>query len=870
MLKKFLILLGCLWVLPSIVSASISRMAIDPQDNGATIKLVMDRPLPLKTTSESDEVFIVEGFNLSDWATDKQGPGQGSVKEYYIEDYSSGSAELVIRTKPGLKIQDAQVVPKGSAYHYEISLVAGDAPPAVESRGVPLMIDKVQVGQKGEATRLAIHLNRAANFNFSVNEKGTEIMIKPDERMRWEAQTTMEYASGLFKGYDLIDEGSTMALKVKTMPGTKVGSASIQDANSSTPKYIVDLVPDTMSNVSGNTLFDPQGGPAPIAGWQASPADFGAGVVPQAADTGLIQSMDILTQNDDTVIKFVTKEPLNLDVTENEYTNQVIVHLPKVNWTNVNALDRNGGLIDSYKVDQSSVDGTNLILNVKKGTHVIGKKTVSGGNMQAHRFIIHMNQNEHKVPEWLVSASTEQQANEEDNKNDLETIPMLYRGGVSPQANIAQGAYAGWNLTFFGSEDKQEGSNTTGGATRKLFSGVTGLGGQGYVGYGLHLMDQFYFGGELSVGYYWDKQTRTYKTTSSYESDCKLGMNWGGSFRIGKYISPTALLYARLGAQSTDFWFKGSKDSTGDVIFPGTYSRRNRTGFLYGVGLDTAYNDYTSMRFELSQVNYQPFKYNTTNTAGVSNDIKHRFVLNQLSIGMTHHFKPMAGPATSSIYDESVVRGIYGGVLFAMNNMYTKRDFKNTSIAPASNYYGGSSNADPVWGFYAGYGKAQGRFYYAGEVDVSLSESVTKETVNFAAGQTESYIDTLKWRWGTVARVGYIFNSGVMGYGKLGFVSGKFHRSNKNTVPAGTAKFAAEKNYKKMLTGIRTGAGLEVTVNNVLGVRGDWTLDYYPKVNIKGTTGQTEKQTIIDNRFGIGLTVYLSDMLSSMGLGTNL
>jgi hypothetical protein len=866
-LKKFFIALVCLWSFAQDGWASIKQIAFAPSDGGATVRLVMDRPFPLKISPESDEVFVVEGFNLNDWSIDKQGPGQGIVKEYYIEDYSSGSAELIIRTKPGFKIQDAQLNPRGSHYVYEMSFVSGDLPTPTESRGAPLMVDKVQVGQKGSATRLVMHLNRSANFNFSANSQGTEIMILPDELMRWEAQTTMDYTLGFFKGYELLDQGATMALKIKTMPGTKVGSASIQDANSSSPKYVVDLVPDTISNVGDSSMFDMQGGPAPIPGWQATPADFGAGSVPQAADTGLVQSMDILTQNDDTVVKFVTKDPLNLDVTENEYTSQVIIHLPKVNWTNVNALDRSGGLIESYKIDQSSIDGTNLILNVKKGTHVIGKKTVSGGNNQAHRFIIHLNQNEHKIPEWLVSATSMYHEKEEDNKDDLETMPMLYRGGASPTASIGQGPYAGWNLTFFGSEDKLESSNIATDASQKLFSGVTGIGGEGYVGYGMHIMDSVYLGGELSLGYYLNKQTRTYKDGDSHESTAKLGMNWGGSVRIGGYVSPTALLYMRLGAQSTDFWFKGSKESTGDVIFPGSYSKRNRTGFLYGVGLDTVFNDYTSMRFEVSQVNYQPFKYSAKNPAGQQNNVKHRFVLNQVSVGMTHHFNPMSGPAASPIYDESVVRGVYGGVLFALNNMHAKRDFKNDN----TNYYSGSANTDPVWGFYTGYGKSHGRFYYAGEVDVSLSESVTKETLNFSATHSESFTDTLKWRWGAVGRLGYIFNHGVMGYVKLGLASGKFQRSHKNTIPAGsTTKFAAEKKYKKLLTGIRTGAGLEVTVNNVLGIRGDWTLDYYPKVVIKGDRGGTEKQKIIDNRFGVGLTIYLSDMLSSMGLGTNL
>ena len=860
--------------------ASIQRIAMRANDNGTLLSLVMDKPLSLKTVSESDEVFIIDGFSLNDWAGDKKGEGQGDIKEYYIEDYSSGSAELVVRTNPGFRIASATMVPKGSNYHYEVLLSQGDGPPPSNGNRGSLVVDKVQVGQSGQATRLVIYLNRSANFAFSTNATGTETLITPDERMRWEAQTTMKLSSGLFKSYELLEQEDRMVFKIKTMPGTKVGNASIQDANSSNPKYVVDLMPDTISNASENGLFDPQSNNPPplgIPGWEASPADMPGGSpiaqAPRSNETGLIQSMDILTQNDDTIIKFVTKEPLNLDVTENEYTNQVIIHLPKIDWINVNALDKNGGLIDGYKIDQSSLDGTNLILNVRKGTHVIGKKTVSGGDNQAHRFIVHLNQNEHKLPEWLMDATTEALSYEAGEKEELETTQMVYRGGIAPRASIGQGPYAGWNLNFFGSEDKQEATNTTGGATRKLFSGVTGAGFDGYVGFGLELPSALYLGGELMLGHYFNKQTRSYKNTPlSANSSLGIGMTWGGSVRVGGYVSPMALLYARLGAVGTDFWFRGSKSSTGDVIFPGDYSKRNRTGFLYGVGIDAAYNDYTSVRFELNQVTYQTFKYNAKNTAGVVNDTKHRFILNQFSLGMTHHFSPLSGPAAAPIYDDSVVRGLYGGVLFALNNMYSKRDFTNKSGVNNINYYGGSSNSDPVWGFYVGYARAKGRFYYAGEADISLSESVTKERIDFAPNNYESFEDSLKWRWGAVGRFGYIVNHGVVGYAKLGLAAGKFSRSFDNSpgAPGTPTRFAAGRKFDKYILGIRTGGGLEITVNRALGVRGDWTLDYYPKVDIRSTVESKaiEKQTILDNRFGIGLTVYLSEALSSIGLGT--
>lgn len=864
MLKRLFILLVLLLLPLAKAWASIQRIKMEQQNGSTMLKLLLDRPIPLKNTKESDGLFVIEGFEQKDWKPDKKGSGQGGIKKYYVEEYSNGEAELVVQTEPGMIISNFQMVPRGSYYVYEVMFSKGAAPLLPSSSdSTPFMVKRVQVGQKDAATRLVIYLNRSANFNISPNNTGTELLLVPDSFMEWDAQTTLDHATGVFQGYELVQQFNRPALKIKTIPGTKVGNASIQGADNADPKYVIDLVPDTISAVGGDQLFDATGQ------GQINRNDAAMKV---AGDTGLIRSMDILTESDDTIIKLVTTEPLNLDVTENEYTHQVIVHLPKTNWMNVNVLDKNGGLVNSYKIDQSSADGTNLVLNVSDGTHVIGKKTMAGGKNQANRFVIYLNKNEKKLPTWLVDATTQHMEYEDEHRGEAELERVAYRGGVTPHASIGQGPYAGWNLTFFGSEDKQEQNNTTGMASSKIPVGSTGIEGELYVGLGTGFLDKFYLGGELMAGYYFNKQTRTFRGTGEgYSSNSmNMGMTWGGSVRIGGYVAPMALAYARFGVVSTDFWFNGSPSANGTVTYPTTYSRRNRSGFLYGAGLDTAYDDYTSLRFEVNQTTYQAFDHNAKNTANVLNNIKHRFILNQVSIGMTHHFRPMSGPAVSPVYEESVVRGLYGGVIFALNNTYAKRNVTNTITATKTEYYEGTANSDPLWGFYTGYGRARGRFYYAGEIDVALSQSVTKETVNWG-GTTESFVDTLKWRWGAVGRFGYILNHGVMGYMKLGFASTKFTRSNNNTgVAVGSGQIAPVKEYKKFLLGIRSGLGLEVTVNNAFGVRSDWTVDYYPKVNISDPALGREKQSIIDNRFGIGLTVYLNEALASMGLGTHL
>ena len=853
--------------------AGVRGIQVTEDGSNTRVRLTLDRPIPLKTSAESSEIFIVEGFSKADWNADEKGSGEGDVKEYYVEEYSSGSGELVIRTTPGARLKEANMAPADEVYHYDVIFESGDGPAMPSSGRGMLIVNKVQVGRKGDATRMVFYLNRPGNFHFNVNASGSQAMIIPDERMRWEAQTTMSHPTGLFKGYELIDRGDQMGIKISMVDGTKIGQGTIQDATSPEPKYVIDLMPDTVSDVSQKRLFDKE--VSPEMGWGMNAWGTAPAVVPswkpdpgsgEKKDTGLVRSMDILTQNDDTIIKFVTKEPLNFDVTENDYTNQVIVHLPKISWMDVDALDKNGGLIDSYKVDQSSPGGTNLVLSVRKGTHVIGKKTVSGGDDQVHRFIIHLNQNENKTPEWLVEATTEKLTYEEDDREEVETTQVVYRGGVTPNASIGQGMFAGWNAVYMGGEGKISGGNSAG-ASRRLYAGSTGIAGEGYVGFGQELVNGLYVSGDIFAGHYLMKQTRTFKNGNQYDGEMKIGFNWGMSMRVGSYVSPMALLYGRLGVVSTDFWFKGTDSSPGNVIFPGDYSKRNRTGFLYGVGIDTAYNDYTSIRFEANQLTYQSFMCKSD--LG-NNNVKYRFILNQFAVGMTHHFRPMSGPSAVPIYEDSVVRGLYGGGSFSLNNVYARRDFKNTTGGADIKYHGSSGNSDPVWGFYGGYGHADGRFYYAGEAQVTMNESVIQEQLTHpgGGGQYENFRDSLKWRWGVVGRLGYILNHGVMGYGKLGFVSSKFTRSYDFT--AGSPhQFAAAVKKNKNLLGMRLGGGLEVAVNRVIGIRGDWTLDYYPKVSLQSPTeaGAKETQAIIDNRFGIGLTVYLSDALAKMGLG---
>lgn len=871
LLKHVLLLLVCLLTNINSCWAIISGISFSQKSQTVmAVSVTTNKPINFQVTPESDEIVVLGGFRASDWKAPMEGPGQGFVIDYFVEEYEDGSAELVLHTKPGSRVQGGKFNMNGSVPQYDI-LIEGPSGPPMRVQGIPV-VSNVQVGKKGPYTRVVFGMNEAIDFEIKYNEAGDKIAFTPKRRIKWTAPTSDKKRLGSFGGYYLVDLGNKIGIIFVVRPGTKVGRGMVLNAQSDAPKYVVDLAPDNMASMKDHLFDDGMGQqgqqrqqPSLNNAWGNGEERFGSS---QVTRSQAVQSMNILTQNNDTIVNFSTKEPLEFDITENDHTNQVIVHLPKVDWAGVESMDKNGGLINNYKVDQSDPNTTNIIFNVQKGTSVIGRKVSSGGVGQNSRFIIHLNQNENKSPDWLVDDSVKSLPYDEAHKEEVQASQVVYGGGVSEHASIGDGFYGGIQVSYFGAEQKNNSSNTVP-DTRTLRSGLTGVTGQFIVGLGRKI-NQFYAGGELFAGYMGAKQVHELKDGGSkYTSEVLPGFTWGAAVRVGQYVSPAALLYGRLGVMSTDFYFRAPDSATGAVIFPDKYAKRNRTGFMYMVGLDTAIDDRTSARFEVGQVNYQVFGHKT-NVGGNNNSIEHRFIMNQLSLALITHLSPMMGPSAITLYEDSVVPGLYVGGTFNFHNTVEKREVTGLtstgSGGTATNLYTASGNTDPVWGVYAGFSRTNNRFAYAGEAQVSLNDAIMEESINRNTGGLESYRDKLQWTSGLVGKVGWILNHGVTAWAKFGGVMSRFSRTPRTT---GTGRyFAASSAHKKNIFGLRTGADLEVAVNRMLGIRGTWTMDYYPKFTIKDATNANVKEdvSIIDNRFGIGLTVYLGDTLASTGL----
>jgi hypothetical protein len=867
LLKHVLLLLICLLTNVNSCWAIISGISFSQKDQNTTnVSVVTNEPINFQVTPESDEIVVLGGFRFSDWKAPLEGNAQGAVVDYFVEEYEDGSAELVLHTKPGARVLGGKFNMNGSVPQYDI-LIEGPTGTPLQGEGIAVVSD-VQVGKKGPYTRVVFGMNDSVDFDVKYNEEGDKIAFTPKTRVKWAAPTSDKKQLGSFGGYYLVDLGNKIGVILVVRPGTKVARGMVINAQTPAPKYVIDLAPASMASME-NQLFDDglnQGDQNNLNNsWGAVGGENNFSQTKQNQD---VQSMNIFTQNDDTIINFSTKSAIEFDVTENEYTNQVTVHLPKTDWTAVEAMDKSGGLIEGYKIDQSDPKTTNITFNVQKGTNVIGSKVSSGGEGQNSRFVIHLNQNENKSPDWLVDDSIDSLPYDEAHKEEVQTSQIVYRGGVSEHASVGDGFYGGLQASYFGAEQKNNSSNTSP-DSRSLRSGLTGVTGHVVFGLGKKI-NRFYGGGEIFVGYMGAKQVHELQADGRKDtSEVVPGFTWGAAARVGHYISAVGLLYARLGILSTDFYFRSKDTARGALIFPDSYAKRNRTGFLYAVGLEAALNDRMSVRFETGQINYQVFGHKT-NLGGLNNSIEHRFIMNQLSLGIMAHLNPMTGPSAITLFEDSFVEGFYIGGSFSFHNTTEKRELDGLTTIGGSGtstkFYTASGNTDPVWGMFAGFSNSANRFAYAGEAQVSLTDAIIEESISRDGSGFESYRDKLQWTWGLVGKAGWILNHGVTAWAKLGAVTSRFKRTPRTT---GDGRyFAASKAFKKNIFGLRTGADLEVSINRMLGIRGSWTFDYYPSFIIKDSSNNIikEKVSVMDNRFGIGLTVYLNDTLKSAGL----
>ncbi|MEI8321301.1 MAG: outer membrane beta-barrel protein [Alphaproteobacteria bacterium] len=846
-MKKILFLLLVFFLVPWYAyGLRVTALAINndtPDKPFVTIHL--DSPQDLKVENIDSETFVVHFPVQTQWSQKKSDIFGGLIKSFTYVPYGDGTGDLVFKVSDTLKLDQFGLLKN---QNFGISFQRALQPEKVIFEN-PLVINNIRVGQKGGNTRVVLDMNRVVDFVLKENPTGTKIILIPNEKPQWKPKMSIDQPVGRFKKYTVYDNGNETSIELSVVTDTKVLQIFLVDQKTPNPKLVLDLGSDPgiqildTQTINKDAIHEKEG---------IFTEDLTAAKEAAEGQKGLVKKMDIISQGDDTILRLESDSKKEYKVVENTYLNQVVIHLPKTDWKDVMVPKKKGGLIQDYTVDQSDPVETKLVLSVQKGTSVIGKKVFSSEGTTP-RFIIYLNQNATKTPEWLVEETTEKTSYRDRDLEAIESTRLTHRGGISPYMSVGEGFYVGVQLDQLATQTSSHSTMNGTTSTRQLSGDNFGGGGHAYLGYGL-VQGRFYEGLELRAGGYGVEEKTSYTTTAGniYNSTSAINFSWDASLRLGGYISPTTLLYGRIGAAATNFSYDEQSTTGGAFIFPGIYSANSRTGFVFGVGVESALTDQLSLRLEGTQINYQPFQYNSS-TGLIKKD---RNILNQVSLGVSYKPSPMAGPSLESEFEDSIQTGFYFGFDTGIGNMMNVRELDGKG---SIKYKGQSGSTEPLWGIFTGYSYNIGRFFLSGEFQGNLNSIQIQETfVSTGPVTTETYSNKLKNVWALTARPGYIFNHGTMGYGRLGLMGGSLvHKASFSS--STSRQFTSGPNSTTYVWGVRAGGGLEVFMNPNVSLRADYTIDYVPHLVFKDPTvgGVEEKVSIINNQFKIGLAYTL-------------
>src|SRR3989344_5670621 len=846
----------------------VEDMKIIDHQGTPTLSFTFDEAFSLEPDQEDDETLLIEFPEDTQWTPPLSKESNLGLSYTYVP-YQDGAGDLVIkkykRLVTGKLVQnqhnqyslsfyaqpDSQNPPLPPEAPIPQNPVA-EAPmnPSPAPVNGPLTIKGIRAGFKNQNTRLVLDLSRQTKFIIKENDDFSTIYILPTEITQWVPAPSSSESFGFFKGYKLITMNKDVGIEVSVQKGTRIVQASIIGEKTPDPKLVIDLahqsfVP-TVNTISNSNKVNETYTSMKTQNNALLNRGDSFSVFPE---NDLVKSMNILVQNNDTIIRLMTTEVKNFDVQENKTTNEVSIHLPKMIWDNANVTEQKAGLVEGFKLDQTDPEHTSLIFKVDKGTSVIGKK--SFGTKGNGRFVVYLNQKEKKTPTWLIDASASELSYDDLEKEEGEVSRLVYRGGIAPYTNVGDGFYVGLKAASLAGQTASHSTYST--FTNDLSTSNFGGGIHLLAGYGIDI-NKIYAGAEFNVGIYGaDSKTSYTVSGASTDSSAEIRTTWGIIGRLGYYVSPSSLLYARLGANSSNFSYSSS-GGTGEIIFPTSYQRTNRTGFLYGLGLESALNDRLSVRVEGAQVTYQPFYYKSG-----TDYKKDRPLLNEINLGIGYKLNPMSGPAMGDIYEESVGTGFYFGADSGLSTFVNHRNVTGVNGSSATTTYDGEgSTVDPAWGLFVGYSDHQDKFFMAGELHLDLTKPIISESILNGGTTTESYSNKLQWLWALTARPGHIFNHGTIGYGRISMIGGSFSHSSQHS---GTQhSFTAGGSEKVYGIGIRVGAGLETFITRHLALRSDYILDYIPGLKIKDQSNGnvTEKINLINNEFKLGLSWYLN------------
>ena len=515
--------LGVILLTLQATALTVQKAEITELDGASVLNLVFDEPFQVEPDTEDSETILVEFPENTNWEPASSKSSTLGLSYNYIS-YEDGSGDLVIKKDPRLKMG---AVDQQAMNHYQISFFSKTINPSpiarpetnqiptkidkpVQSSG-PLAITKLRVGSKNNQTRFVMDLSKQTKFIVKENPDFTKFYITPAESVKWFPALSSNQQFGLFKGYQIVKIGADISVEVSVEKGSRVSRAQILGINEGRPKLVIDI--------------RPKGAPIPkpdTARFLKKEKDHQD---PQThiTEKSPVTSLEILSNADNTILRLGTQNVENFEVRDNKTTNEVTVFLPKLDWKDVKVENQKGGLINSFRVDQTDNKNTKLILNVPKTVRVAGKKGF--GKKGLARFVVYLNEGENKTPSWLISSASEDLALDDYEKEEGQVSSLVYKGGIRPYTTIGTGIYVGVKGSVVSAENK---INTLKAPyTTNLLGNNFGGAAHVFAGYGLNY-GKFYGGIEADIGIYGvdDKVSFTVNRTD-YESSSDLKYVWG-------------------------------------------------------------------------------------------------------------------------------------------------------------------------------------------------------------------------------------------------------------------------------------------------------------------------------------------------------
>jgi opacity protein-like surface antigen len=910
MTKVFFALISILIFIGAHYASAMSVQDVKVEQKGAETKFILefDEEVELKPTMLGETVAIALPSNLK-W----DAPFFMNKPKGLIQNFAVHHGELIIYLQPGTSLVKSSLLDRNIGKS-RMALTFKPGSPLTPSKFIEkrittketdqFVVKSIRVGKEGDKMRLVFDLNKP--LKLEPQHLGDKIVVPVAANATWASAPFKK--QGLIKDVNLADqEDGSKAIEIHILPGTQIHNHFSLTGDK--PRYVMDLIPASSDivpvditpasslislPVSDSITLSSHGGekskgvteflsqaeaasgialhaPIPVmpGAWGQEGSD-----IPQGPQE--VKSLKIEEHHKETKLILTLRKSEDFKVIQNEYTHQMMIYLPKLEWAKVHAHEKSGGLIENYYLDDTFKDNSVLILNVKPGAE-IKRKEVNRHHHHHHKnaeFILTLSLDKNKEYNW--GAGTEENwgrgitkpaekrdaslAASLDEKREvrekvMQEHPFSYqtekpyfdpkdnfKGGNTSFTSIGIGLYAGAQFTY------AAGRNVISGQVSdddkfNFNSSLDGPGGALFVGYGWGFHN-FYVGLE-ATGQYLGLNSRTTvfdqdnAILASYKD--RSWLTYGASVRLGAYFTPESLFTVRLGGVGTLLKHKTTDTSAGTHGIAKNLSQ-NLAGILYGFGIETALDTHWSTRIDYMHVDYQHITKTIPLSGGGTQQARMAPKLDQVLFGVAYKWDPMFGPDNPEDRD-IIPTGAYIGTGANLSTFALNR-----SLTAGEKLGAKSASLDPQWNVYGGYGMLTGRLYLGAEAGMSLGTAFISESLTIN-GETGGYRARLSPSFTLALRPGFAFGHSNLIYGKFGGVMGHFTLTSSGT--PGILSSGAR--VKKTLYGFSLGGGLESFINKNVSIRGEYIYEIFHSFKTS-LDGYTDKFTPTTSKFQLGIS----------------